>query len=75
MSKKAEKGKKGAGRKNSFMKKIKLHSWIFWAVLTTLNLIISVIMRVSDRKDAITAIQKDEKLSLLYTGEKTTKNL
>ena len=72
MSKKAAKGK---GRKKSLMKKIKLHSWIFWAVLTTLNLIISVVMRISDRKDTLTAIQKDEQLTLLYTGEKTTKTL
>ena len=57
------------------MQKIKLHSWIFWAILTTLNLIISIVMRISDRKDAISAIQKDEQLSLLYTGEKSTKTL
>lgn len=63
----------GAGRKRK--KKVKLASWIFWAVLTALNLIISILMRVADRKNAVAAIRQDDRLSLLYTGEKTTKTL
>ncbi len=64
---------KGAGRKRN--KKVKLGRWIFFAVLTFLNLIISIVMRISVRKNAVSAIQKDDRLSLLYTGEKTTKTL
>ncbi|MBP3704579.1 MAG: hypothetical protein J6I98_03500 [Clostridia bacterium] len=72
MSKKAAKGRarRGAGRK-----KKRLGGWIFWAVLTALNLVLSLAMRIADRKMAVAAIQQDEKFSLLYTGEKTTKTL
>ena len=66
MSKKAT----GRGRKN-----VKLGRWIFFGILTLLNVILSVLMRIADRKNAVAAIQQDEKLSLLYTGEKTTKTL
>ncbi len=72
MNKKMAKGR-GAGRKRS--KKVKLGQWIFFAVLTFLNLIISIMMRIYDRKNAVSAIRKDDRLSLLYTGEKTTKTL
>ena len=72
MNKKMAEGK-GAGRKRS--KKVKLGRWIFFAVLTFLNLIISIMMRIYDRKNAVSAIEKDDRLSLLYTGEKTTKTL
>ena len=64
---------RGAGRKRR--KKAKIGRWIFWAVLTSLNLIVSIMMRIADRKNAVSAIQKDDRLSLLYTAEKTTKTL
>ena len=64
---------RGVGRKRK--KKAKIGRWIFWAVLTTLNLILSFMMRVADRKNAVSAIQQDDKLSLLYRAEKTTKTL
>ena len=67
--------KSGLGRGKKRTKKARAGKWIFFAVITTLNLIISVLMRISDRKNAIAAIKKDENLSLLYTGEKTTKIL
>ena len=68
MSKKA--AGRGRGRKN-----VKLGRWIFFGILTLFNVILSVLMRIADRKNAVAAIQQDEKLSLLYTGEKTTKTL
>ena len=72
MSKNVKKQKKGAGRKK---KKSGAAGWIFWAVLTTLNLIITVVMRISDRKQVLTVVQQDERFSVLYSGEKTTKTL
>lgn len=65
---------KGVGRAGSGKKK-RLGGWILVMVLTTLNLLISIMLRISDRKMAMQAIQQDEKLSLLYTGEKTTKSV
>lgn len=65
---------KGAGWAGNSKKK-RLGGWILVTVLTTLNLLISIMLRISDRKMAIQAIQQDEKLSLLYTGEKTTKSV
>ena len=72
MSKKAKKQKKGVGRKK---KKTGAAGWIFWAVLTTLNLLISIALRISDRKKVIAAVQQDERFSVLYSGEKSTKTL
>lgn len=66
--------KKAAGRSRG-RKNVKLGRWIFFGILTLLNVILSVLMRIADRKNAVAAIQQDEKLSLLYTGEKTTKTL
>lgn len=66
--------RKGTGRAGNSKKK-RLGGWILVTVLTTLNLLISIMLRISDRKMAIQAIQQDEKLSLLYTGEKTTKSV
>ena len=39
---------------------------------TALNLLVSLALRASDRKQALQAIRNEEKLTLLYTGEKTT---
>jgi len=33
---------------------------------------VSLALRASDRKQALQAIRNEEKLTLLYTGEKTT---
>ena len=63
----------GDGRRR--VKKAKAGKWIFWSVLTALNLLVSIFVRIADRKNAIAAIQKDEEISLLYTGKKTTKIL
>ena len=65
--------KKGAGRKRA--KKAKLLKWIFLSILTLLNILLSVLMRIADRKNAVAAIQHDEEISLLYTAKKTTKTL
>ena len=67
--------KKNVGRGRGRAKKRRVGRWIFWSVLTALNLILSVLMRIADRKNAIAAIQKDEELAVLYTGKKTTKTL
>lgn len=63
----------GAGRKRG--RKAKTGQWIFFSILTLLNLIVSIAIRVSDRKNVVSAIKEDDRLSLLYTGEKTTKTL
>ncbi|MGN0479712.1 MAG: hypothetical protein ACI4GO_09795 [Hominenteromicrobium sp.] len=63
---------KGKGRADARKKK-KLGGWILLSVLTTLNLLLSLLLRISDRKRVLQAVQEDERLSLLYTGEKTTK--
>lgn len=64
--------KRGAGRADARKKK-RLGGWILVTVLTTLNLLLSFLLRVSDRKRVLEAVRQDERLSLLYTGEKTTK--
>lgn len=46
---------------------------VFAAVLTLINLILSLLLRISDRKRVLTAIANDDRVSLLYFGEKTTK--
>lgn len=46
---------------------------VFASVLTLINLILSFLLRISDRKRVLTAISNDDKVSLLYFGEKTTK--
>ena len=71
MSKKAV--KYGVGRKRH--KKAKTGRWIFLSILTLLNVFLSIMMRIADRKNAVAAVQQDEKISLLYTAEKSTKNL
>lgn len=63
---------KGRGRADTHKKK-KLGGWILLSVLTTLNLLLSVLLRISDRRRVLQVIEKDGQLSVLYTGEKTTK--
>lgn len=46
---------------------------VFAALLMFVNLLLSLFLRVSDRRQVLHAIENDEKASLLYFGEKTTK--
>lgn len=46
--------------------------WALTAVCALLNTLISVLMRISDRKLALAAIRKDDQLSLLYFDGKRT---
>ncbi len=48
---------------------------LLFGIITFLNLLLSIAIRVSDRKLAISAIQNDDELSVLYKGKKTTKTL
>ena len=54
-------------------KKKKLGGWILLSVLTLINLLLSVLMRISDRKETLRAIERDGRFSVLFDGEKTTK--
>ena len=57
--------KRKAGKKGAFL-------WTVTAIATLISTVLSVITRISDRKLAMAAVQEDEKLSLLYFGEKKT---
>lgn len=63
---------KGSGRRAP-NKKAHVGQWIFLALITTVNLILSILLRIADRKAALQAIQNDDKVSVLYFGEKETK--
>lgn len=60
--------RRAAAKKNK-----RLGRWIFAMILTLLNVILSILMRISDRKQTLQAIRESDKLTVLYTGEKTTK--
>lgn len=64
--------KDGRGRVAALRKKRRNREFLIASILTALNLLVSLALRASDRKQALQAIRNEEKLTLLYTGEKTT---
>ena len=64
--------KDGRGRAAALRKKRRNLEFLIASILTALNLLVSLALRASDRKQALQAIRNEEKLTLLYTGEKTT---
>ena len=64
--------KDGRGRAAAWRKKRRNRAFLIASILTALNLLVSLALRASDRKQALQAIRNEEKLTLLYTGEKTT---
>lgn len=65
--------KDGRGRAAVARKKRRNREFLIASILTALNLLVSLALRASDRKQALQAIRDEEKLTLLYTAEKTTK--
>ena len=61
--------KDGRGRAAALRKKRRNREFLIASIL---NLLVSLALRASDRKQALQAIRNEEKLTLLYTGEKTT---
>lgn len=64
--------KDGRERAAAVRKKRRNREFLIASILTALNLLVSLALRASDRKQALQAIRDEEKLTLLYTGEKTT---
>ena len=64
--------KDGRRRAAALRKKRRNREFLIASILTALNLLVSLALRASDRKQALQAIRNEEKLTLLYTGEKTT---
>lgn len=65
--------KDGRGRAAAARKKRRNREFLIASILTALNLLVSLALRASDRKQALQAIRDEERLTLLYTAEKTTK--
>ena len=66
--------KGGRGRQAAEVrKKRRNREFLVASILTALNLLLSIALRVSDRKRTLQAIRESDKLTVLYTGEKTTK--
>lgn len=65
--------KDGRGRAAAARKKCRNREFLIASILTALNLLVSLALRASDRKQALQAIRDEERLTLLYTAEKTTK--
>lgn len=66
--------KGGRGREAAEVrKKRRNREFLVASILTALNLLLSIALRISDRKRTLQAIRELDKLTVLYTGEKTTK--
>ena len=66
--------KDGRGRAAALRKKRRNREFLIASILTALNLLVSLALRASDRKQALQAIRNEEKLTLLYTGEKNDRD-
>lgn len=48
---------------------------LFLAVFTTINLLLTLFMRIYDRKETIKVIEQDDKIKTLLVSKEVTKNL
>ncbi len=66
--------KGGHGRETDRRKQRRNREFLVASVLTMLNLFLSILLRISDRKRVLEAIRAEDKVKLLYMEEKTTKS-
>ena len=66
--------KMGWGRDADRRRKRRNREFLVASVLTTLNLLLSIVLRISDRKRVLQAIEQEDNVKLLYAQEKTTQS-
>lgn len=66
--------KMGRGRDADRRRKRRNREFLVASVLTTLNLLLSIALRISDRKRVLQAIEQEDNVKLLYAQEKTTQS-